>query len=279
MAAPITRRVALVTGCGKREGLGAAIATALAAAGLTVAVTDLLPGGVRNTSELPSDVDPEWPGLEGLTAAIRRGGAEALALLGDVTSEKDAERMVGEVVGHYGRFDVLVNNAAAPQGVEYADIEDISLRAWENLMAVNVTGTFLMSRAAVPQMRSQSWGRIINISSVAGKRGFARQVAYSASKHAVLGLTRSLALDVATSSITVNAICPGPTRTSRTINSVRRDGIEEVEQELARRAAALPVGRYGEPYEVAAAAVFLASEAAGFLTGQAISVDGGMLPA
>ena len=272
------RRVALVTGCGKREGIGAACARELARRGLAVAVSDVVPTGVVNTSERKEDLDLAWGGLDALVAELRDAGREAVATTGDVTLEEDAERMVAETVARFGRLDVLVNSAGAPQGPEYTDIERITLEAWRSMMAVNATGTFLMCRAAIPRMRAGGWGRIVNIASDAGRKGVPRQVVYSASKHAVVGMTRSMALDVAPDGITVNSVCPGPIRTSRALNSVRRAGAADLQAELAKRAAAVPVGRYGEPREVAALVAFLASEEAGFITASALPVNGGTLP-
>jgi NAD(P)-dependent dehydrogenase (short-subunit alcohol dehydrogenase family) len=271
------RRAALVTGCGRRNGIGAAVARALGAEGIDVAVTDLAPTGVPNTSELPEDIDSSW-GLPDLVRELAALGSDGLAVLGDVSNERDAARMVDETVARYGRLDILVNNAGAPQGGEWADIAEIPLPEWQRVMAINAQGTFLMSRAAVPHMRARGWGRIVNMSSLAAKRGSPRQVVYSASKAAILGLTRSLAMDVAGHGITANAVCPGPIETARAVNSNRRSQAAGLGKDAAR-AKLLPVGRYGgTPEEVAAVVVFLASEQASLVTAQSINVDGGSLP-
>jgi 3-oxoacyl-[acyl-carrier protein] reductase len=267
--------VALITGCGKAIGIGNATARTLAAAGVTVVVSDVAPQGVANEHNRPDDLDPSWGGVAGLAAEIVEAGGIASHTLGDVSLEADAVRMVAEVVERWGRLDILVNNAGAPQGADRNEIEDVPAAAWDNVMGVNARGTFLMARAAVPAMRRQGWGRIVNVSSKAAFRPGRRRAAYAASKAAIVGFTKSLALDLAPFGITVNAVCPGPIRTSRAISTNRREYGNDVERGFAERAKAIPVGRFGSPEEVAAVIAFLVAEAAAFVTGQAIGVDGG----
>jgi 3-oxoacyl-[acyl-carrier protein] reductase len=275
MSMPDITRVALITGCGKPVGIGNSTARALAAKGVAVVVSDLRPTGVANEFNAPEDTDANWGGVDTLVEQIRASGGMASVTLGDVSREEDANRMVEEVIAQYGRLDILVNNAGAPQGADRNEIENVPVSAWELTMGVNAKGAFLMSRAAVPHMRKAGWGRIVSVSSKAAFRPGARRATYAASKAAIVGFTKSLALDLAPFGITVNAVCPGPIRTSRAISTNRREYGDDLEIGFRERSKAIPVGRFGEPDEIASMIAYLASEEAAFVTGQAIGVDGG----
>jgi 3-oxoacyl-[acyl-carrier protein] reductase len=267
-------RVALITGCGKRDGMGRATARTLAASGTAVVVTDKQPGGVPNRrQEIVGVTDDGWRGLDSLTEEITAEGGSVISLLGDISSTDDARRMVDEAAAWRGRLDILVNGAGAPQGLDRQDIEDVPVDVWDSVIAVNLRGTYLMSRFAVPHMRAQRWGRIINISSQAGQVAVPKSTAYSASKAAVLGFTRALSADVAPWGITVNAIAPGMVVTSRAVLSI--DPSLDVDAEIKRRGSMLAVGRPGYPEDIAAAVAYLASDGAGYMTGQTLVLDGG----
>ncbi len=267
--------VALITGCGKPVGIGNSTARALAAKGIAVVVSDVRPAGVANEFNAPEDTDANWGGVDTLVEEIRKNGGTASATLGDVSQEADANRMVEEVISRYGRLDILVNNAGAPQGADRNEIEDVPVSAWDLTMGVNAKGAFLMSRAAVPYMRKARWGRIVSVSSKAAFRPGHKRATYAASKAAIVGFTKSLALDLAPFGITVNAVCPGPIRTSRAISTNRREYGDDLEIGFRERAKAIPIGRFGEPDEVASMIAYLASDEAAFITGQAIGIDGG----
>ena len=178
---PDTARVALITGCGKPVGIGNSTARALAARGVTVVVSDLRPAGVANAFNAPEDTDANWGGVDALVDAIVKSGGIAASVLGDVSREADAGRMVGEVLARFGRLDILVNNAGAPQGADRNEIEDVPVEAWDLTMGVNAKGAFLMSRAAVPAMKKQHWGRIVSVSSKAAFRPGRKRATYAAS--------------------------------------------------------------------------------------------------
>jgi len=272
-------KIVLVTGCARARGMGRAIAAAFARAGADLAVTDVATGGTRNEHEEGlEEIRLGWKGLESLAAEIEGLGRRVLTIVGDVSRAADAERFVAEVLARFGRIDVLVNNAAAPHGADRRLLWEVPEEAWDLVLDVNLKGVFLMSRAVIPHMLSRGSGRIINMASIAGKRGTPRRGAYTASKFAVIGLTQVLAQELASHGITVNAICPGTVDTSRHESTSRREReLAEQDPDTPRPFSRVPTGRIGRPEDIARLAVFFASEQSDHITGQAWNVDGGMV--
>ena len=266
----LTGKVALVTGAAGEHGIGRSIALRLAREGADVVVTDLNPGG--NT---------DWGGLGAVAAEIEGMGRRSLGVTGSVAEAKDVERMVGETLELFGRLDILVNNAAAPAGPDRVPVVELPEAVWDLVQEVNVKGTFLCSRAAARHMIERGEGKIINLSSTAGKRGNPRYAAYCASKFAVIGFTQSLALELAPHKINVNAICPTLIDTERVYgiaSGLKPDDMTSEEyrdQMMTTYAQTVPLGRVGQPEDVAQAAAYLASSESDFMTGLAINVTGG----
>ena len=274
-----TRRVALVTGCGKQDGIGAAIARRLAADGLILVVADVEPAGVRDSHEPAGAAASDWRGVESLVEEIAASGGRASSVTGDISDPEDARRMVGHAVSAHGSLDVLVNNAGAPFSLGHGDIEAIDPAEFDRVIAINVRGTFLMAQAAAPHMRARKWGRIVNIASVAGRVGSKMNSAYAASKAAVIGLAQTWALDLGGDGITANAVLPGFIFTTRTLSGMSKKlgGAPVDAAAVAQSIPNVPAGRAGSPEDVAAVVAFLASEEASYTNGQSLIVDGGSL--
>jgi NAD(P)-dependent dehydrogenase (short-subunit alcohol dehydrogenase family) len=255
----------LVEGCavvsGGGSGIGRAIAVALAGAGAPVAVVDLLAEGGNRTVD-----------------AIAAAGGRAHFVAADVSRWDDTDRAVTEAVTRLGPLGIIVNAAGVLDG--YASADEIGVALWERVIAINLTGTFFGCKRALVEMVPAGRGRIINIASVAGLVGSGGGAAYTASKHGVVGLTRQLAITYAERRVTVNAICPGAVATDLRSNSTRILGaaapvMRGVGGDDAAVRAVTPAGRRGTLEEIAAAACYLASAEAAYITGHTLVVDGG----
>jgi NAD(P)-dependent dehydrogenase (short-subunit alcohol dehydrogenase family) len=250
---------AIVTGGG--SGIGRAIAQAFAAQGAAVAVVDLLPDGGKET-----------------VGAIAARGGRATFVPGDVSRWDDVDRAVAAAVRELGPLAILVNAAGILDG--YQPATDMVPAVWERVIGINLTGTFFGCKRALAEMLPRGRGRIVNIASVAGLVGSGGGPAYTASKHGVVGLTKQLAITCAARGVTVNAIGPGAIQTGLRANSTRILGADAPEMrgvggdEAAIRAVT-PAGRRGTLDEVAAAACYLASEEANYVTGHTLVIDGG----
>ncbi|MBN2983526.1 MULTISPECIES: SDR family NAD(P)-dependent oxidoreductase [Cohnella] len=253
----LDNQIAVVTGAG--SGIGRSIAVRLAEAGATVVVADVSePAGKETLARLPA----------------APGGEHAFARI-DVTSKDSVGEAFASIAERFGRIDILVNNA----GVSTMNrIEQLTEAEWDFNFNVNIKGVFLCTQAALPYMKAQAKGKIVNTASMAGKRGVPLLAHYAASKWAVIGFTKSAAIEFAPFNITVNCVCPGYVKTGMQDRELQWEGElrgmtpDEVREEYIRLT---PLGRLEEPEDVAKAVWFLATDHAGFITGEALDVTGG----
>ena len=242
----LTDRVAIVTGAGR--GIGRAIALKLAGMGAAVVVSDILE---KEAGEVAKE--------------IKAGGGQSLVCLADVSQAADVTRLVEETLAAYGRIDILVNNAgiARDQLLLRMSEED-----WDKVIDVDLKSVFLCTKAVLRHMLKARWGRVISLSSIAGLVGNPGQANYSSAKAGIVGFTRTVAREVGSHGITINAVAPGFIETDMTSQMK-----EELRQEIKEH---IPLDRFGTPQDVAEAVAFLASEEAGYITGQVLSINGGM---
>ena len=249
MSNKLEGHVAVVTGASK--GLGRSMAEALARGGAGVAL-------VARSAGL----------LDEVAGAIRDAGGRAEAIVADVTDQAAVEAVRQEVEARLGVCDILINNAGINNR---KSIVDFTLGEWNEILSVNLTGPFLCSRAFVPGMKAKGWGRILNMTSIMSHVSLANRTGYSTTKFGLLGFTKALALELASSGVTVNGISPGPFATE--MNKPLLEDPEKNRMFLER----IPLGRWGKVEEIGALAAFLCSDEAGFITGTDIVIDGGWI--
>jgi 2-dehydro-3-deoxy-L-rhamnonate dehydrogenase (NAD+) len=242
----ITGHVAVVTGAG--QGIGTAIAWRLGLAGASVALLDV-----------------NWGSVSGAAKQLRAEGKKAEAYKCDVSSSRDVTRVFEKILAKYGRVHILVNNAGV--GGRFAPIQAQTEEEWSRVMGVDLTGVFLCCRAVVPSMIEHHYGRIVNVSSIAGKEGSSDMVPYSAAKAGVIGLTKALAREVAAHNVMVNVVCPAIIATP-----LLNEMPEEKKRTLLERT---PAGRFGSPEAVAAMVHWLASDDVDYSTGAVFDLSGG----
>lgn len=242
-------QVVIVTGSGSQKGIGRTIARTFAKQKAAVVIADMNEAGVKDTVK-----------------AIKEEGGEAFGVVVNITDEASVQNMVDQVMKKYGRIDVLVNNAGISQKVTVADM---TLADMKRIFEVNVFGLFLCTKACMKVMRAQKYGRIVNLSSVSGKRGggIFGGAHYSASKAAVLAFSKNLSREISAEGITINSVCPGLINTEIWKSLPKEDADKVIE--------GIPMGRPGETQEVANAIVFLASKEASYITGEEIDINGG----
>ena len=242
----LTDKVILITGAG--SGMGQTHAEVMASRGGLIVANDIDTGGLEDT-----------------VAKVTAAGGKIISVSGDIVDPDFVNHMVATAIDHYGRVDVLVNNAGIG---EHRDLEDISAEILERMFAVHVTGSFLCAKAVVPDMKSRRYGKIINISSIWGMTGHHTASHYCAAKSAMLGATKSWAKEFAPDNIHVNAVAPGGVLTPMPIKVQGMEKIREKEKKV-------PLGRWATPEEISYSVAFLASSESDFITGQVISPNGG----
>ena len=260
MTAPAARRfegkVVLITGAA--GGIGRAVATRFAAEGARLGLVDLAADGLREA-----------------LAAVEKAGGAGMTVKADVTRAVDVARYAAAVADHWGGVDCFFNNAGILGAV--SPLVDYPEEMFDRVMAVNVKGVWLGLKSVAPLLRARGGGVIVNTASIAGLRGSRNLVAYTASKHAVIGLTRTAALELAPSNIRVNAICPSPIETAMVKQLEEGANPANPAAFHERMAGTIPLRRYGNPEEVAGLVTFLCSADAGYLTGGSYTVDGGAM--
>ncbi len=287
----LSGKVAIVTGAARKRGLGRAIALLLAKEGADVVVVGRKYPDSKSEIFLEEELAEGWRGLDSVVEEIQAAGRHGLAVRADLSVSNDVGRMVEEATAKFGKIDILVNNAAYfwPRNGNqpmFTDLIDLPEEVWDRVLEVNLKGPFLCCKSVAKRMILRGkGGKIVNISSRAGKTGIAGIGAYCCSKFGLNGLTQTLALELAPYKINVNSVCPGRIRTQQygvnMIKSLAQQkgiSIEEARSQVdADVLPFIPLGRVAEPEEVASVVAFLCSSESDYMTGQAINVTGGRI--
>jgi len=260
-------KVAIVTGAGRLRGIGRAVAVALAELGADIAVT----GTGRDPDKYPPDEKVVgWGDIESTAAQVRACGRRSLPLIADVVRSPDVKRTVAAVLQEFGRVDFLINNSAFARGADRVPLIELSEELWHQVLEIKLTGSFLMSKEVLPPMIHQGQGgAIINVSSIAGKRGFPNTTAYCTSNFGIQGFTQALAMEVAPHQIRVNAVCPGIIDTARMDVVGRGDAWNKSIEQM------VPLRRAGTDEEIGKFIAYLCTPDASYITGQSLNIDGG----
>ena len=261
-------KVAIVTGAGRLRGIGRAAAVGLAELGANVVVT----GTGRSPENYPADEkEAGWKDIESTAEQVRAQGAKALPLVVDVMNREQVQMMVDRTVEEFGRVDILMNNAAFARGPDRVPILELDPDIFQKVVDIKVTGTYLCTAAVLRVLVDQGeGGKIVNVSSGAGKRGSANTLAYNAANFSIVGMTQSMARELGPYGINVNCVCPGA------VDTARMDDIDRGERwaEMGRNT---PIGRTGTDDEVGGLMVYLCTEASSWITGQSININGGTM--
>ena len=263
-------KVAVVTGAGRMRSIGRPCAVELAKAGCSIVLT----GTGRSPDRFPDDEKAAgWRDIESVAEEVEAAGGKAITLVSDVRNEAAVDELVAATIAEFGRVDIVVNNAGAARGDDRRPVVDLEPAVWDTVIGVNLTGTYLMSRAFGRALIEQGeGGSIVNMSSIAGKLLPENTAAYACSKAGIQALTASMSREVARYQIRVNAICPG------IIDTARMDDIDDIERgETWNKmiASRVPLGRAGTGDDIAWMTVFLCSDQGAWITGQSYNVDGG----
>lgn len=262
-------KVAIVTGAGRLRGIGRAAALALAELGADIVAT----GTGRDPAKYPPDEQTVgWHDIESTAQQVRTLGRRCVPVVADVVKSADVQHTVAATLQEFGRVDFLINNSAFARGPDRVPLLELSEELWKKVLEIKLTGSFLMSKAVLSTLIKQGQGgAIINISSIAGKRGMQNAVAYCTSNFGIQGFTQALAMECAPHNIRVNAVCPGIIDTSRMDDLGRENTWQMVIKQM------VPLNRPGSDEEIGKFIAYLCTPDASYITGQSINIDGGVV--